>query len=272
MEGADWTVHLWDFASEPALWQILHDCEWSAGLAGRRLMARMQADRGMRLDWVAVDHFNTGHPHTHIIVRGKDDSGRDLVIAPEDLTKGTRKRAAELVGLDPGPRSDREIECTLRADVEQERPTSIDRPLLRERGPDLTVVAAAPEPFRQTLRSGRLAKLERLGLAQSLGGGADVRGAWPSLCGDRGRAAGGGYLGAARRPRERALLDRAKGKGIHLGAVAPRAGAACWRGAFGRHARRRRQLVVWAIQRSVDLEDGSARAHHPESRHPFLCK
>jgi type IV secretory pathway VirD2 relaxase len=25
------------------------------------------------LDWVAVDHFNTGHPHTHIVIRGRDD-------------------------------------------------------------------------------------------------------------------------------------------------------------------------------------------------------
>ncbi|MEG8049025.1 hypothetical protein QP178_03655 [Sphingomonas aurantiaca] len=29
----------------------------------RRLMQRMEEDLGTRLDWVAVDHFNTGHPH-----------------------------------------------------------------------------------------------------------------------------------------------------------------------------------------------------------------
>src|SRR5690606_5005409 len=32
----------------------------------RRLMAQMEEDLGTRLEWVAVDHFNTGHPHTHI--------------------------------------------------------------------------------------------------------------------------------------------------------------------------------------------------------------
>jgi type IV secretory pathway VirD2 relaxase len=31
----------------------------------RRLMARMEEDLGTKLDWVAVDHFNTGHPHTY---------------------------------------------------------------------------------------------------------------------------------------------------------------------------------------------------------------
>ena len=32
------------------------------------LRARVEEDLGTRVDWVAVDHFNTGHPHTHIIV------------------------------------------------------------------------------------------------------------------------------------------------------------------------------------------------------------
>jgi len=31
----------------------------------RDLMQQMEADLGTRLDWIAVDHHNTGHPHTH---------------------------------------------------------------------------------------------------------------------------------------------------------------------------------------------------------------
>jgi len=30
----------------------------------RNLMKEMEADLGTRLDWIAVDHHNTGHPHT----------------------------------------------------------------------------------------------------------------------------------------------------------------------------------------------------------------
>ena len=44
----------------------------------RDLMQTMEDDLGTRLDWVAVDHFNTGHPHTHIVLRGRDDQDKDL--------------------------------------------------------------------------------------------------------------------------------------------------------------------------------------------------
>jgi type IV secretory pathway VirD2 relaxase len=137
----------------------------------RRLMARAEADLGTRLDWVAVDHFNTGHPHSHIIVRGVDQKGQDLVIAPDYLTRGLRERAAELVELDLGPRSDREIARTQLAEIEQERLTAIDRRLIRLGGEERIVEASGGGAFEQTLRAGRLTKLARLGLAEDLGQG-----------------------------------------------------------------------------------------------------
>ncbi|API57889.1 conjugal transfer protein TraI [Tardibacter chloracetimidivorans] len=137
----------------------------------RRLMGRLEEDLGTRLDWVAVDHFNTGHPHTHIVVRGKDDRGADLVIARDYMTTGVRERAAELVDLDLGPRTQRETQQTLRAEVEQERLTSIDRALLKGADADRTVATNGRDAFDQALRAGRLAKLSRLGLAEPLGAG-----------------------------------------------------------------------------------------------------
>ena len=136
----------------------------------RRLMRQMEEDLGTRLDWVAVDHYNTGHPHTHIVVRGKDDRAKDLIIAREYLSQGMRERAAEIVTLDLGPRTDRQIEARLRSEVEQERFTGLDRRLLREAETDGVIRSgtAAGDAFRQTLRAGRLQKLRRLGLAEEI--------------------------------------------------------------------------------------------------------
>ncbi|MGN6515293.1 MAG: relaxase/mobilization nuclease RlxS [Rhizomicrobium sp.] len=133
----------------------------------RRLMQQMEIDLGTKLDWVAVDHFNTSHPHTHIVVRGINDLGEDLRIAPEYLTQGLRARAEEIVTLDLGPRTDLEIANTLRAEVQSERFTSLDRTLMKQI--DNEGIAAPPfagDAFRQSLLAGRLQKLVRLGLAE----------------------------------------------------------------------------------------------------------
>src|SRR3546814_4344575 len=76
---------------------------------------------------LAVDHYNTGHPHSHILLRGVDQDGDNLVIARDYISRGLRERAAELVELDLGPRSDREILVSRRAEITQDRFTSIDR-------------------------------------------------------------------------------------------------------------------------------------------------
>src|SRR3546814_2095939 len=79
----------------------------------RRLMAQAEQDMGTKLDWVAVDHFNTERPHTHIVLRGIDDHGDNLIIAREYISHGLRERASELVTPDLGPRTDHEIEAGL---------------------------------------------------------------------------------------------------------------------------------------------------------------
>ena len=47
----------------------------------RRLMTQVEHDLGTRLNWIAVDYFNTVRPHTHIVLRGVDDRGENLIIA-----------------------------------------------------------------------------------------------------------------------------------------------------------------------------------------------
>lgn len=138
----------------------------------RKLMARMEADLGTSLDWVAVDHYNTGHSHTHIVLRGKDDLGQDLVIARDYIAHGMRERAAEIVTLDLGPRTDLEIESRFARQVDQERYTDIDRMLCRAAGPEGSVrIGDHPASVCHEHWAGRLHTLGRLGLAHEDGPG-----------------------------------------------------------------------------------------------------
>jgi type IV secretory pathway VirD2 relaxase len=137
----------------------------------RRFMWQVEQDLGTKLDWVAVDHFNTERPHTHIVLRGVDDRGDNLIIAREYISHGLRERASELVTLDLGPLTDQEIEARLRHDVDQERLTAIDRRLLRRMDADRTVSPADNDPFQQSIAAGRLRKLKAMDLADGIGGG-----------------------------------------------------------------------------------------------------
>lgn len=135
----------------------------------RHLMARMEADLGTRLEWVAVDHWNTDNPHTHVVLRGKDDTGKDLIISRDYIAEGMRRRASELATEWLGPRTELEMQRAMQREVDQERWTGLDRTLQREIGDDgLVRVERFAEPRLQRQRQvliGRLQHLQRVGLA-----------------------------------------------------------------------------------------------------------
>lgn len=137
----------------------------------RRLMAQMEEDLGTKLDWVAVDHYDTGHPHTHIVLRGVNEADENLLIGREYVSHGLRQRAIDLVNIDLGPRTELEIEERLRHDIGAERLTAIDRRMVREQDDSRIVGTAIKDPFQQSLRIGRLRKLAEMGLAKELGAG-----------------------------------------------------------------------------------------------------
>jgi type IV secretory pathway VirD2 relaxase len=160
-------------ASDPHQFRFVVSADEGARLADlkpfiRTLLAQMEQDLDTKLDWVAVDHFNTGHPHSHIVIRGRDDKGRDLVMARDYIAHGVRARAQALVTLELGPESEIERMQKLFNEVAQERLTRLDRSLLARARQGVLVISAAEEgePSQRALRIGRLKTLEKLGLAE----------------------------------------------------------------------------------------------------------
>ena len=142
----------------------------------RELMTDVARDLGTKLDWIAVDHWNTDNPHIHVLIRGRAEDGQDLVISRDYISRGFRDRAAERVTLELGPRSEQEIRSALEREVEAERWTSLDRALrvAADEGAgvaDLRPSASGEDPELRRLMVGRAAKLERLGLAEQIAPG-----------------------------------------------------------------------------------------------------
>ena len=139
----------------------------------RDLVGQMEKDLGTKLDWVAADHWNTEHPHVHLIVRGVRDDGQDLVISRDYIKEGMRDRARELITQELGPRTDLDIRRTLESQIEAERWTQLDRQLVRDAGKS-GIIDLAPRADRQpdefhALKVGRLRTLEILGVAGQVG-------------------------------------------------------------------------------------------------------
>lgn len=136
----------------------------------RDLASQMESDLGTHLDWVAVDHWNTDNPHVHLLVRGVNERGEDLVIARDYIGHGLRSRAEELALAELGPKREHEVERALDREVAAERWTRLDTEIGRA-ADELGVIDLRPQqpgpddPHLRRLMIGRLQHLETMGLA-----------------------------------------------------------------------------------------------------------
>ena len=141
----------------------------------RELMSDMERDLGTELQWIGIDHWNTEHPHVHIIVRGVAEDGENLVISRDYIRQGMRDRASDVLTQTLGPRTDLDIRRSIERQVENERWTQLDRQLQKDADRH-GIIDVAPALDKQpdeylTLKVGRLRKLESLGLATAIGPG-----------------------------------------------------------------------------------------------------
>ena len=122
---------------------------------------------------MAVDHWNIDNPHIHVLLRGRADDGQDLVINCDYIRQGFRERAADRVTLELGSRSEHEIP----AGLEGGRCRALDgpRPIApRHFRPPICCPGDADEDPELRRLVGRVASLERLGLAEQLGSAVDI--------------------------------------------------------------------------------------------------
>jgi type IV secretory pathway VirD2 relaxase len=97
----------------------------------REVMRRVERDLDTKLQWIAVNHHNTDNPHAHVLLRGKQADGADLVIPRQYISYGIRDRASDVATELLGERSAQEVQAAKSKEVEAERFTSLDRMIER---------------------------------------------------------------------------------------------------------------------------------------------
>lgn len=173
----------WQSEGDPRLWKLIVSPEFGERLDLDRLtsdlMARMEKDLGTKLEWVAVPHFNTEHPHVHIALRGirEDKSALDL---PRDYVRhGIRAIAEDLCTRQLGHRNQLDAVASERREIQEHRFTSLDRVINRANIADGSMAehfvvrrrADNNARARDQHIDARLLVLQQMGLAKGVGGG-----------------------------------------------------------------------------------------------------
>jgi type IV secretory pathway VirD2 relaxase len=185
------TLGDWQKAGDERLFKLIISPEFGDRLDLQKLtcglMRRMEKDLHTRLEWAAVTHFNTEHPHVHIALRGIRDNGASLQLSRDYIKHGIRTAAEELVTLQLGYRTEIDAAEAQRREIDAHRYTSLDRIISRENGPPRAPGVDQDAPHFMISRSpgdrsvqgfariqeqhvaARLMTLEKMGLAEPIG-------------------------------------------------------------------------------------------------------
>src|SRR5229473_7456589 len=135
----------------------------------RELVGQMERDLGTKLEWVAIDHYNTDDAHVHLLVRGVREDGRPLEIDREYLRSGIRTRSQEIVTRELGPRLEPEMLHARGRVIRREQWTEIDRALQHRADANRIVNYEQFQPRSEAARVRAEQEIDRLKFLSGLG-------------------------------------------------------------------------------------------------------
>ena len=176
----------WQSAGDQRMWKVILSPEFGDRIdlqrLARDLVGQMKDDLGTDLEWIAVQHHNTEHPHVHMVVRGVGSDGRPIRLKRDYIKHGIRDIAEDVCTRQIGYRTSRDAADAERREIGEARFTSLDRAILceapkSEPGPDSSYFVIVKNPAQTGLNESarfhlnhvvaRLAVLQRMGLAES---------------------------------------------------------------------------------------------------------
>jgi type IV secretory pathway VirD2 relaxase len=118
----------WQRAGDERMWKLIISSEFGDLADLRRLtadlMERIEKDLGTDVEWVAVEHHNTEHPHVHVVVRGLRSDGARLRMSREYIQQGIRSAAEHLCTRQIGFRTELDAAEAERREISESRFTT----------------------------------------------------------------------------------------------------------------------------------------------------
>jgi hypothetical protein len=136
----------------------------------RAVMARMERDIGVKLDWMAVDHHNTDNPHVHVIVRGRSLDDVEFILPRDYIRHGLRNSARDIATEMLGDRGREDERLALDRETQAERHTRLDQLLEKEIKPNrpirIQAVGRTLDPNLRAALRNRVRELTKMGLVR----------------------------------------------------------------------------------------------------------
>jgi type IV secretory pathway VirD2 relaxase len=121
----------WQKEGDEHIWKLIISPEKAADINLkehiRELMRTVENDLGTKLQWVAIDHYNTLHFHVHLVIRGVRDDGSVLRLSKEYFTTGFRSRSQQILTEKLGLRTGQDILESRQKIINARHITEIDR-------------------------------------------------------------------------------------------------------------------------------------------------
>lgn len=129
----------WQNEGDERIWKVILSPEFGDRVdlerMTREVMKRSERQLETALEWVAVTHFNTEHPHVHLVIRGRRDDDSPLNLPRDFIKQGLRELAAEACTLQLGPRTELDAAFAQEREIAERRYTSLDRALAKRAVP-----------------------------------------------------------------------------------------------------------------------------------------
>jgi hypothetical protein len=95
----------------------------------KSFVKRLELQTGYKLYWQAAEHYNTAHPHAHILVNGADKDGKDIIIGRDIVKTYMRETARDLCTAMIGSRTPSELKSDKEKEAYADRWTKLDEKL-----------------------------------------------------------------------------------------------------------------------------------------------
>jgi len=128
-----------------------------------KFMKTLEQRTGYRFYWQAANHYNTAHPHAHILINGKDQFGRDVEIPRDIVRTFMREYARDICTSQLGNRTSGEIALEKERELEAQRFTRTDESIKTLCGGNFSIIPKNVYVNRERILA-RIENLRKMGM------------------------------------------------------------------------------------------------------------